>query len=249
MKRLFILSVIGLAINGCSKKNDGAGIHDEKCKIVSIKKSMPEVYTIFNFRYDAQGKISTVAYIRYDSIQKMPLEIESTYSYHTSSIVANVSYKNKDELSHEDTYTLDKRNLIISDSQGRKFEYDSEGKLIKITSRWGSYSIFSYKDGNLVSQQDYDEDGKPNTLLTDSFEYDYTNEYIPYSMIYGVHYLDPRTETMLYEQGFFGKRSKNRIKSYNTTEISYTLEPSQIKKLSSVSPSGFLFMDYYWSCK
>lgn len=227
MNKIFILFVATATMMvGCGK-DDKDPIEENGCKVVKLVED--EDY-VTNLAYNSDGKI-----VRVELIEDGTLDERYDFTYSSEKITA--VEKNDDGDTYYYEYTLNNEGLITSAKYlnnddvweiGALLSYNANGYLIKaIAEEENSEFIneFSYSNGNLVSTNgswimNKGSIGEYGGTHTENITYDPTKANYPFSVeiealestvlrdfVPGYQYL--------YEIGYLGKKSKNRITKVN----------------------------------
>lgn len=195
---------------GCSKNsdNDDLGDDNNKCHVTNLNWQSTEYneYEIYDFEYDSQNRIT--------SIKKVVKESDDIFTQNCTLSYSNNEITVKDSYGTQtDTYRyfLNDKGLItyvLSDDEKVTFEYNSENYLTTI-SEGNDKTILTYEGGNLVKHTGYYESTN---------QYDLTKSRVSFIEVMKYNILPEELiesyTTVLYEQGYFGKKSKNRVVGY-----------------------------------
>lgn len=243
MKKFFLFFLTVGVLTSCSKDDSGNNPIDSNCKVIEWKFSYDEGDGFFDggskkIFYDNQNRISKVeSYYDGDSFT-------TTYSYSDKMIIVSSPVQKV-------VYTLNSENLIekydIEGYNSVKIGYNSANQMISAQRSGSKLYTFIYSGGNLINATEGDENF--------SFTYDTSQSFPPF----GSFGLDPfyhlfgdtdyEASHVLYEQGYFGAKIKNAIKTYNGNYTSRTYSYSYSNgKISSYGREDEKY-DLIYSCK
>ncbi|MEJ5143854.1 hypothetical protein [Sphingobacterium sp. MYb388] len=209
MKKVFLLLMTVTTMLSCSKDNNQTVDEKKDCIITTVDMGVKDE-GILHLKYDSQNRVSQV---------KFEMD-ETDWGGKHRMLEYNISYTSNNVTIIGDEpalFTLDSKGRIIksveSDSGEHTYIYNSEGFLEKIISKGNTDHVFTYLNGNLKS---YVND--PYNIFT---EYDLNNPYVPYSYDITqqsgiIHYA---YGIVLYEQGYYGKKSQNRVRQVSGSGI------------------------------
>lgn len=211
MKRIFFLLTIG-ALIGCSKDNKPDLPTTEICKIISLS-DVNENYTA-KMAYDNIGRI-----IQYTKEYGNDIHL-NVFTYSNKMIKVSYTDKSGGNENQNYEYTLDDNNRVISrtrisasnHSTTYRYRYSNDGYLSSITDNDNkALTQIDYSNGNISSINHI------NFSEYRTFEYDLSKIYSPYTsrILYFFSDNSDDPDYVLYEQGLFGKLSKNRITKSN----------------------------------
>lgn len=249
MKRLLLGAISALLLLSCSK-NDTPEQKESQCLLTEINNSGdPSKTTI---EYDKNGKITAVTKT-YGGTD--PATHRYIYSYSNNSINVEDVFNGKPS----DIFVYTLSNGRITKKNGGRYEdiftYDSDGFLSTIKSEDQSVSI-QYKDGNI---------SKMEVNFYSSFqkfipEYNVQKSRVPFTetVCYTFEGFGPTgyiEDAVLYEQGFFGSKSKNAIvsvkQSYGDnspiTTFNYSYITDNSGKVTSINNGGSM-VTYSYQC-
>ena len=250
MKKVALLLITVAMLLSCSKDNkndDQDKVKDkdknelnENCSIIGLKGK----YTDVNITYDENGKVSKIVDNSEGADYLATYELE--YAANKISVKRNRTVAEKPIKDNVD-YIIDKSGKLTSSSDGWNMKYNQEGYLIEIKNEELT-DQFTYANDNLVFMKTtIDKNTYTNTL-----EYDINEKYVPFTT--NSESLADMCIKVLYEQGYLGKKSKNRIKYLtNGSNVSnYSYEKDAKGKTVKVSTIGKdetqnLFFEYH--CK
>ncbi|TDS07590.1 hypothetical protein B0I21_11382 [Sphingobacterium paludis] len=217
----------------------------EECRVSNINLNGE----IISYTYDAEGKISA-----YD-VKTENYSEQGTMIYNNGAIVVKGSYLEVGSSGgqYERIYNLNSSNQITSSNRGRRFEYNADGFLTKVYLRNTSDNYYSltYNNGNLVKEQAY-ENGKATDYIS---RFEYSND--PY-FLFNLSAIGRRMtvvfleydEMALQEQGYFGKISKNKVKSIDGSPVTYSTDSQgKISSLEYKYHSDKNIVSFNRSCK
>ena len=215
MNRFYFLSVIVFLVS-CSKDTTVNQQQDDPCKrIIEVQDyhpyDNPTYQTTALLTYDDQGRVKSV---------KGELQNESTYTY----------YSDRIELKGKDIYGTDISQVYYLDNMGRitrtkaydyDFTYDANGYLISYKQPYGNndqilgfneYQL-RYENGNLI-EVSTDDPNVSRKTVTLEYSVEENQDLIGYnSPLYLSEIIQDRNTFFLIKGGFFGKTSKNLLKS------------------------------------
>lgn len=187
----------------------------------------------YDLKYNQEGLVSLVKLHLDDDV------IDYKITYEKERIVVDLSDTRNNKYLGQNVYTL--TNGLVSkvyyNEEGSKseevFEY-TDGFLSKIKNSRGFNKNLTYKDGNLTKVE---IEGAPYNV---KYEYDLSLPYVGHSL--SVIYSDAEHGNLddndiypfLYEQGFFGKRPKNRIVATDITKKSIEYKFDSKNNLQSI---------------
>ena len=149
---LLILTILFLTIGSCSKKPEDA-IPKETCRVLtSIDYHQNEHW---QYTYDDKSRVVKLNNLSRDEVR--------TISYQADKITITGRYPA--------TYKLDAAGRIV-DSGINKFEYNSDGYLVKVTSVYGDTRTLTYENGNLVKV----ERTSTSSSVKDTQTFEYSSE-------------------------------------------------------------------------
>jgi len=242
MKKLFLLFLTIGALVSCSKDDSGNNLNDSNCKVIEWKTSYNEGDGFFDggskkVFYDNQNRISKVESY-YDGEN-----FTTTYNYSDDKIIVSSPVQRV-------VYTLNNANLIekydIEGYNSVKITYNSANQMISAQRSDSTLYTFNYTGGNLTDATEGDE--------SMSFTYD-TSQNFPTFGTFGLepfYHLfgdtDYESSHVLYEQGYFGTKIKNAVKTYKGHYTTRTFNYSFDKdKLTSFGNDREMFQLTY-SC-
>jgi len=240
MKKVFLLFMTVAAITSCSKDDSSTDSNQDSCQIVKLSGN----YTDIAFTYGSNGKVSQIVDASDGANHKKVSEI----SYSDSKItVKNTFYNGAYSESESVNYTLDNSGKITSSSDGSIYTYNSTGYLSEAKS--GQLSeTFTYANDNLIKIKTTYGTYSYNTNI----DYDSQESHVQY--VLDSESISKFETKALYEQGYFGKKSKNRITS--STEdgdtSNFTYEKNSNGKVNKVTTkskesSSSTYLEY--NCK
>ncbi|WP_214228010.1 DUF4595 domain-containing protein [Pedobacter sp. B4-66] len=211
LKPLLTALVCCMIIISCSKDKSGA-IPENKCDYIKGMVSFnylgePADWT--NITYDNEGRVATVSGGGSDLC---------IYKYTKTTIEARSTDINGEK--NTTIYNLDKQGRIVKASDNSEFRYNNEGYLVvyksPVTNNGEQVGLanntFTYENGNLVKihVQNGTVDGSKITFTYyDKPVQELMGYNSPLMMVIGL-----RNERMLIQAGFFGKTSRNLMKTY-----------------------------------
>ncbi|WP_282637381.1 DUF4595 domain-containing protein [Sphingobacterium thalpophilum] len=199
-----------------------------------------------SFGYDAQGRV-ILAPVGNNQI---------SFEYYDDSVI--LKYAGEAPNTVTDYYSLNGKGLIThlrrvwmapweteaKDYLVLDFVYDEEGYLSRIKEE-DREVLFSYEDGNLINIHDGLKGNDEDIKLTHYTNTDFSN--LPIHSLTPIYHINSlhRTPTPIFNPvgmavltsgGYFGKFSKNRIKTIGTYELSYEADDkNNISKLKEVN--------------
>lgn len=214
MRKVFIMLLMPLALSmGCSKNNDDS---QKNCNVEKITRGNTE----FTFEYDEQGRVS-VCHSKEKSGDEVYLNSER-FSYFSDRIEVKKYDEEYGQVTNTIVFKLDVSGNIISETNTYNlvstFTYDANGYLIKQENPDDStadYLELKYENDNLVWRLYRLGMGDRGDLIDEeSFKYNAILANVPYSAYFSdllsLSFLDAYKH-VLYEQGYFGKKSKNQL--------------------------------------
>lgn len=215
MKKLFLwLFIFGLFVS-CSKDESNEPT-SRNCKVVEWKASYDEGDGFFDgglkkFFYDNQNRVSKVETFSGGDT------FTTTYTYSDKQISVSSPVQKV-------IYTLNSKNLIekydIEGDNSVKITYNSANQMTSAQRSGSILFTFKYSGANLIAASE----GYENM----SFSYDTSHNFPPF----GTFGLEPfyhlfgdtdyESSHVLYEQGYFGTKIKNAIKTYSTSSTEWT---------------------------
>lgn len=177
--------------------------------------------------YDEQGRVKEYILTWANNSRKYT----NIFTYEKNTIKINYTFQevDKDPVNEEYIYKIDDKGRITENSRREiKYYYNEDGYLVKYQDYHNYTHKLTYDNGNLIqidfNTEETDKDYKDYKKL----EYDLKEPNIPFfytqipnTILSGVF---SNEEYILYDQGYFGKVSKNRT-SKCTTWRSYNAEP------------------------
>lgn len=200
----------------CSKDDKIVEPEPEKCQVLSITDNNSNTITM---TYDLTGKLTKGVIVE---PQEGSWTAESNFTYTTNSITVK-GYSNIE-------YTLDSKGRIagskgIQDDAGYHnlvFTYNADGYLSKVTGGGDGYIAteeYSYAGGNLTTlKYSSTANNVPDYAFTHTLSYDAGKPYNSFSTATTdvsdlMSFSEGTSLGYLYEMGYLGKKSKNRITS------------------------------------
>lgn len=216
MRKVFIMLLMPLALSmGCGKNNEAGPKDEKKCEVTKIVMGNDEL----TFEYDEEGRVS-VCHRKEVSGEDIFISSDK-FSYFNDRI--EVRMYNEGQLNNTFFYKLNGAGKIMSETNTAyaeflsTFMYDANGYLTEEAnpeSSSGGTLDLKYENDNLVWRlYKLGEDGED---LTDEVSFNYnTNEAnFPYSSyftdLFSLAFNDFHRH-VLYEGGYFGKKSKNLL--------------------------------------
>ncbi|MEJ5091102.1 hypothetical protein GEO21_13750 [Sphingobacterium faecium] len=225
MKKVILLLMTVATFVGCSKKDNtdnNSGEIENNCLVEQLTYEGGFV----KFKRDNQNRVINAQ----NELDERPWQGKlehSSYDFDYDVNTIKLKFKNEYE-SYTIIYQIDKSNNVVKSQKldsynsvdiEKDYSYDTNGYLNKIISKskskWHRDIILEYKNGNLVeTNENY---GSENGILNKSnfeFKYDLSQNDVPYSALYSrLSSTFDFSESVLLEQGYFGKKSKNVISS------------------------------------
>lgn len=210
---------------GCSKKDNTGNDTGETEKNCLVEQLTYEGGLV-KFTHDDKKRVINIV----NELDERPWQGKLEYSYYNFVYELNtitLKFKNDYE-SYTVIYQIDKSNNVVKSQKldsynsvdlEKNYSYDANGYLNKIISKskskWHRDIVLEYKNGNLVkTNENY---GSENGILNKNnfeFKYDLPQNNVPYSALYSrLSSTFEFSESILLEQGYFGKKSKNAISS------------------------------------
>jgi hypothetical protein len=249
-KITYCLSSLSLFVVSCS--NDNATEPETTQPVCQITS-----YTSQWFMGDKSGNKASSKFL-YDTKGRVIIAPEGSnqisFEYYEDKII--VKYANPEPNIVIDYYTLDKNKNIthlvrkamnsywgdteLKDYLVLDFEYDTQQQLTVIK-EGNNKSVFTYLNGNLIEMHDGLNGENTTYKLSYNLEQDYKGVLLPsLTPIYHLSSLhriptpinNPMGMSVLTEAGYFGKLSKNQIKSIGAYDFSYT--KNENKQISGV---------------
>jgi len=170
------------------------------------------------FTYDSQGRWIRSEYNRTDGDSNYGYTNILSYSENT------IIFKEVESSTNEKIFKVNK-NLIVSREDAKWHDIDeyhySNGYLTRIgEDKDNPYAKFEYTNGNLT-KVDEGLEGISTITYTD---YPDKMGFSTYSASYNDGAVELTLNNILYQFGYFGTKSKNLIKSINTTSYSYKFD-------------------------
>jgi len=236
MKKIILIFAGIISLLSCSKdENNSDSPNGRGCVVKSITGTGGD-YDKINFEYDDEGRVIKI--VDYLSDTKLIITT-TTYTYGMDEIKVKSTSNNNDK-ERIDIYLFNDNRVFRSISDNgfvRTYEYDNNGYLSSI--RWSSDDTnydtnIAYKDGNisLVQSPGY---GSYLATYNDSPRLPYTESLTGAFSEWLFFGIDDAT---LYEQGYFGKLTKNQIVSLthdDSYKFSFTYKNDNKGKINSVS--------------
>lgn len=178
-----VLFMLLLAFNGCKKDKDEV-LESARVKTHSLTNLQSGYALSETYSYDAQGRVTLVEYSNGNREDYSYAANQVTISYSDTSL--NPPYVI--------TVNLNSRGLAESCSDGRTFEYNAEGYLVKENLGVDSFVYYNYINGNLVARTRVG----PGGIIIDYSFRTFTTD---------------KQEFRDYGVAFWGKRNKNLVQS------------------------------------
>ncbi|WP_101689416.1 DUF4595 domain-containing protein [Dysgonomonas massiliensis] len=215
MKYLLALFTVVMLFTACSDDEDNSniGYPSKTLKQVDIFNEEDHLIKSIYLYYNDKGQWIKSKYEEYEETY--------IYTYNTTLSYTDDKILYTSTSEHWDGGTVEfaiKENRIITATRFGDVDYYtySDGYLSQIGSSDKVYDRFEYTNGNLTRSFNVDE-GSLNLKYTN------TPDRLGINIIgYYTDTFDPASP--LYQFGYFGKRSKNLIKSIGKTNYSYTLD-------------------------
>ncbi|MGJ1366321.1 DUF4595 domain-containing protein [Sphingobacterium spiritivorum] len=240
MKKVFLLFMSVAALMSCSKDDKPNDPSPENCSLVSLKSG----YTDVSISYDQNGKVSKIV----DNSEGNDYRVTIEFQYTSNKITAKRTQLNKGQSTTESVdYTIDNSGKVISSTNGWTINYNPAGyvnemKMGQLTDQ------FTYANDNLVMIKTI----YGSYTGINNIEYETNEAYVPFTI--DSESLGDFEMKVLYEQGYFGKKPKNRIKSSTEDKevTSFTYEKDSKGKVVKISAkedgeTDNLFLEYF--CK
>jgi len=239
MKRLLSIALIATTLFACSKSDSDEPSPNE-CIISEISSSEPSKTT---FNYNSEGKIRTASY----NTEWAIYDYSVNYTANAISIIESRD-GNPSEVYN---YTL-VNGKITTKNMGRfeeSYAYNNDGFLTSITYNSVTKVTLSYSSGNLTQlKSSYDNQtytvgysSEDSRVPFSEFHFGMFKEWGPTAMF---------EDALLYEQGYFGNKTKNQISSLkvgNDTE-SYSFAKDSAGKILS-GKSDHYNLSFKYDCK
>jgi len=220
MKKLGLLLFTASIFLGCSKDDKNEIPTTESClvtKLTILPAEINDSKFIASFNYDQSGRINAIKSNSIDNGEND--EVLITFNYTANKITAvSKEAGDEDEILE---FTLDDKGRIIAGKEVTEkgesftfnFTYNAAGQLEKTTETHSnniSTEEYLYTNANLTSLKNASGDF--------SLSYDLTKNHIPYNTVTSPYSTFSEFENgellfFLYETGFLGKKSTNRITS------------------------------------
>lgn len=221
---LTFLSVLILLLNSCSSDDpltdDNGGNSKPQRRITKIETISTYRNTTETFSYDKQGRWI-------EHIEKWNNDYNNSMRVYTLTYSENViTYSGKYiENEYQADYDIDtfelKNNIIISRNNKTPYHY-SNGYWVQIGE---SYGDFEYTNGNLTKVIEGKGESGEKTYIITYTDYPDKMGFCPYETSYNDTAIGVNPANILYQFGYFGKKSKNLIKSINnSTSYSYKFD-------------------------
>lgn len=228
----FLIMVLCMGLIACTTSNEddngGGGNNDNGSKISSIVMNGYEGNDELRYTYDEQGRVTRVhAIISDDGEQYI---YETTYTYYENTIV-QVEYFEDDEERFITVYTLNENGLVHKmeyDDSILFYDYDSENRAIRTgyqdeqTSEIVWNDNITWRNGNIVKESNGDAE--------EITYYENTTD------TYGINGLycglSGDEWGVLYQQGYFGKKSINLMKHRGWRSFTYTMNNNKVKTMN-----------------
>jgi hypothetical protein len=136
-----VLFMLLFAFNGCKKDKDEELV-SARVKTHSLTNLQSGYALSETYSYDAQGRITLIEYSNGNREEYAYAANQVTISYGDTS--PNPPYVV--------TYSLNSKGLAESSSDGRTFEYNAEGYLVKENLGVDSFVYYNYINGNLAAR-------------------------------------------------------------------------------------------------
>lgn len=252
MKNLILFVVVALVFIGCDKDKTNEEGFIGTCELYQINNSGDPTKT--NFEYDENGKITQVLYERSG---EDPTSDRYKYTYSKNNI--NLEILSNGKISDVIIYELDgNKNVIkkVANGQQNTYKYNSQGYLLSISLLQRTVNM-TYADGNLSQVK--------SSYYTNNVEYNTKENRVPFSehefYVFEEGPMSNLEDAILYEQGYFGKVSKNQLLkssdpydgnfsySFNKNENGKALSAQSIGVLGGFSTPFIGTLSYSYKCK
>lgn len=200
----------------CSKDNNQTPDGKNECLIEILDKDITDD-GLLNFTYDSENRVNKIEF-KFDETQwggDYTME-ESNISYSPAKIVVTGDGST--------IFTLDEKERVVKStttgySNPVNYTYNSEG-YIETSITGHRITTYNYLNGNLISfVSEYNNYYLIKEVV--NIEYDLNGHYVPYSYNFWTTLSDGfHSDQLLYEQGYFGKKSKNLITKVTRDEWS-----------------------------
>lgn len=136
-----VLFMLLFAFNGCKKDKDEELV-SARVKTHSLTNLQSGYALSETYSYDAQGRVTLIDYSN---------GIREEYTYAANQVTVTISDTSSTPL-FVTNYSLDSKGLAESSSDGRTFEYNAEGYLVKENLGVDSFVYYNYINGNLAAR-------------------------------------------------------------------------------------------------